>query len=57
LPGSRWELEGPRDIRMSPIRVPLRGIIGRAAESVETIVGEGVQAAMARFNWAVFVKN
>jgi PTH1 family peptidyl-tRNA hydrolase len=38
-------------------RVPLRGIIGRAAESVETIVGEGVQAAMARFNWAVFVKN
>jgi PTH1 family peptidyl-tRNA hydrolase len=38
-------------------RVLLREIIGRAAESVETIIGEGVQAAMARFNEAVFVKN
>jgi PTH1 family peptidyl-tRNA hydrolase len=31
-------------------RVLLRGIIGRAAESVETILREGVQVAMARFN-------
>ena len=38
-------------------RVLLREIIGRAGESVETIIGEGVQAAMARFNEAAFVKN
>ncbi|MCK5553649.1 MAG: aminoacyl-tRNA hydrolase [Deltaproteobacteria bacterium] len=31
-------------------RVLLKGIIGRAAESVETILREGVQVAMARFN-------
>ena len=31
-------------------RVLLRGIIGRAAESVETLLYEGVQIAMDRFN-------
>jgi PTH1 family peptidyl-tRNA hydrolase len=31
-------------------RILLEGIIGRAAESVETLLCEGVQVAMARFN-------
>ena len=31
-------------------RIPLREIIGRATESVETLICEGVQVAMSRFN-------
>jgi PTH1 family peptidyl-tRNA hydrolase len=35
----------------------LREIIGRAAEAIETLLSEGVEVAMARFNWGVLVKK